>query len=98
MSEKQTKRFKKLTEGLAPTQYNRVIKVFKKIKAVAWIHHNIPNKPMIVSKKRHGGESFADFRVRRKACNKRRRHRDGIRHIQLDWITHPSLIAICAKE
>ena len=83
MSEKQNKRFKKAIDGLAPIQYNKTIKAFKKIKTVAWLCHNIPNKAAIVSKKRHSGESLADFRVRRKACNHRRRDRDSHRQLNL---------------
>ena len=73
MNEKKIKRFKKSIEYLKdPKNYNKAIKMFKRIKAATWLRHNVPNKPMIVSKKRHSGESLADFRVRRKAYNERR--------------------------
>jgi hypothetical protein len=80
MNAKKIKRFKKSIEYLRdPKHYNRAINMFKRIKAAIWLRHSIPNKPMIVSKKRHGGESFADFRVRRKKCNQRRRDRETMR-------------------
>ena len=73
MSEKQIKKFRKQCERLAPTNYNRAIKLFKKIKRATWLRRNIPNVVKHSDSKRHSSESFSDFRKRRKKCNERRR-------------------------
>ena len=71
MSGKQIKRFKR------SVSYSiKAIKEFKNTKRIGWLRNNISALPIVVSKKRHSGESFADFKARRKKCNERRRGRE----------------------
>ena len=84
MSEKQIKKLRQSIERLAPANYIRAIKLFKKIKRATWLRHNIPNVYEHATTKRHSSESFLDFKARRKACNKRRRDRDEMQR-------HPGL-------
>ena len=79
MSEKQIKRFRKSIEGLAPENYNRAIKLFKRLKGATWLRHNVPNTYNHADSKRHDSESFSDFKARRKKCNKGRRDRELMR-------------------
>jgi len=76
MSEKQNKIHRKRCERLAPKNYNRAIKLFKKIKSATWLRHNVPNIYKHAADKRHNLESFLDFKARRKKCNQRRRERE----------------------
>ena len=76
MSEKQNKRFRKQCERLAPENYNRAIKLFKKLKRKLWLRHNTPNIYKHADSKRHGSESLSSFKERRKTCNQRRRGRE----------------------
>lgn len=76
MNGKQIKHFRKQCERLAPANYIRAIKLFKKIKRTTWLRHNIPNVYKHAATKRHSSESFLDFKKRRKVCNERRRLRE----------------------
>lgn len=59
--------------------YNNTIETMKKAKARKHLLANIPKDQPLMSKKMHAGESLADFRKRRSACNKRRRMREKIK-------------------
>ena len=76
MSEKQIKRFRRSIERLAPANYNRAIKLFKKTRRATWLRHNIPNVYRHAATKRHGSESFLNFKMRREECNEGRRDRE----------------------
>ena len=52
--------------------YQGVIRTMKASKSRRFILANIP-KELTTYKKKHTGESLADFRIRRKESNKRRR-------------------------
>lgn len=84
MSEKQIKKFRQSCERLAPANYNRAVKLFKNLKRKLWLRRNIPNIYKHTATKRHGSESFLEFKMRRKDCNGRRRDRDEMqRHTAL---------------
>jgi len=91
MSESRIKKIKKTARNLltaspnlTPKQkaqvYLKTIKTMKKAKVRRHMLANIPTGKQIFSKKLHPGESLADFRKRRKACNKRRREREKLCH------------------
>lgn len=56
--------------------WNRAYKVIKRAHKKSWLKNNIPKVLPLFSKKQHSGESLMDFRIRRKACNKKRRLRE----------------------
>lgn len=87
MSESRIKKIRKAAAHLVATMpgltmeqraevYNKAIKTLKKSRDCRWIMANIPQNPAPISKKIHSSESYADFRLRRKACNERRRQRE----------------------
>ena len=75
MRQSKTKKLRKqiFALNLEPEVANKLYKDAKK----ATHGKEMPMKPIIVSKKRHTGESYEDFRSRRKICNQRRRQREG---------------------
>lgn len=78
MNAKKIKRFRKSIERLDPLSYIKSIKEFKESKGLKWLCNNIPAEVIAISKKRHAGESLADFGARRKKCNARRRERESL--------------------
>lgn len=75
MRQSKTKKLRKqiFALNIEPEAANKLYKDVKK----ATRSKGIPMKPIKVSKKRHTGESYEDFRLRRKFCNTRRRKREG---------------------
>lgn len=76
MRQSKTKKLKKqiFALNLEPEVANKLYKDAKR----ATGGKKILMKPAKFSKKRHIGESYEDFRERRKICNQRRRKREGI--------------------
>lgn len=60
-------------------EQSRKYKELKKTKHKANIKNSIPKSLNLISKKIHTGESFEDFKSRRKVCNKKRREREKLR-------------------
>lgn len=75
MRQSKTKKLRKqiFALNMKPEAANKLYKDAKK----ATQRKEMLMKPIKVSKKRHTGESYEDFRGRRKVCNQKRRQREG---------------------
>lgn len=81
MSQKKAKTLRKyLDKNFPPTKERiKAEKLMKGFKKRLYLTVNSPKNPEPLSKKMKPGEKLADFAVRRKACNNRRRVRESIR-------------------
>lgn len=75
MRQSKTKKLRKqiFALNIEPEAANKLYKDVKK----ATQRKEMLMKPIKPSKKMHKGESYEDFRERRKVCNARRRKREG---------------------
>lgn len=74
MRQSKTKKLRKqiFALNLEPEAANKLYRDVKK----ATRGKEMQMRPITVSKKRHTGESYEDFRGRRKICNQKRRQRE----------------------